>query len=232
VVVAIVVAGGGAAVAATNPFGWWSANSSSARFAVNPAVHVRTPTVFAIRCHTGSAGTLTCAPHGSGQLYTKIDTIHLPAPTDFFTRSHFLQAVAHAQATHRLSNGQATKFRHDLAQVPDSFFTELRLAARYQTYGGGDSRVPPRGVPEFLVCEEAGSTLSCQDLNGDKPPLGAGVYSAAPAPDWRPAPRQRRDTNLPPGIHFTAAEYRLLIDLARGVGSSSTASRVSPQRAG
>lgn len=221
VAIALGLAGGGAAVAATNPFGWWSSNPGQARFALNPSAHARTPTAVSIRCRSN----VVCAPRGPGQLYTRIDTINQPNPASLFTRAHFLSAIPPALASHRLTAAQAAKFRHDLARVPSSFFTELRLASRYITLGAGgaNSPVPPPGVLMFLACEQVASGLSCQNLNGDQgAPLGAAVYGAVPAPDWRPAPPQRNDYFLPPGIHFTQAEYQVLFDLVRFATTTST----------
>lgn len=233
VALALGLAGGGAAFAATNPFGWWSSNPNVAKYALNPSVHVRTPTAFAINCRSGGAPRLVCQPaavdslgrpQAHGQLYTKIDTIHQPNPASVFTRVNFLRAAR------KLPPAQAAKLRHDLSRVPDSFFIELRLASRYGTYGAGGpgQRVPPPGVPEFLVCEQVGSALSCQDLNGDEhAPVGAGVYSAQPASDWRLAPPQRQGPFLPPGIRpFSRAEVQVLIDVTRFSTSSSGGARV------
>ena len=163
--------------------------------------------------------------HARGQLYTKFDTIRQVNPPRLFTRAHFLSAAR------KLPAAEAAKFRHDLARVPDSFFTEMRLASRYGTYGTGGpgQRVPPRGIPELVVCEQLGSGLSCQNLNGDEhAPIGAGVYGAMSAPDWVPAPPQRPDYGLPPGIHFTRAEYQILIDLGGLATSTHSSGREKP----
>jgi hypothetical protein len=229
VVVAVALVGGGAAVAATNPFGWWSANPDTAKYAVNPTTHVPTPSAAAIRCRTTANSAPACSSAGSGQLYTRIDTIKAP-PANALSRANFLKQIALAEAAHRLSAAKADQFRHDLAQVPDSFFDKLRVALRYGTYSGGASngRVPPQGVPEFLVCGQNGSALTCRDLNGDQgAPIGAGVYMAQPGRDWRPAPPQRTDAVLPGGLRFTPAEYRVLEDVVAGV--TTTSSSASPQ---
>jgi hypothetical protein len=215
VALAVVVVGAGAAFAATNPFGWWSANPDTARYAVNPAVHVRTPSAAEIVCRRGTTGGFACGEAGSGQRYMRIDSVQLSGPASFFTRVHFRSAIATALAKHQISSAQAARFRADVAAVPDSFFPEFRLAMRYQTIsGGGNGRVPPPGIPQWLVCQNAGAGLSCADLNGDEhAPVGAGIYTALPARDWRLAPPHRRDAFMPPGISFTRSEYRLLFDL-------------------
>jgi hypothetical protein len=175
VAVAAMLVGGGAAIAATNPFGWWSANPETARFAVDPAVRVPTPLAVQIACPSPSGTGFICSPTGPGQRYQKAETVQLPNPTGIFTRARFSHAIAHSEALHRLSSSQAARLRHDLAAVPDSFFTELRLANTYQTIAGGNGRVPPPGIPQWLVCQDAGSALRCQDLNGDEhAPLGGG----------------------------------------------------------
>jgi hypothetical protein len=230
VILAVVLLGGGAAIAATNPFGWWSANPDTARFAVDPGLHVRTPRAMHIACPSASGTRVLCRPTGSGQRYLELDTVRLMNPADVFTRAHFRRALARAEARHGPSSAHLAILRRDLAAVPDSFFAELRLANDYQTISGGVSRngrVPPRGVPLWLVCQDAGAALSCRDLNGDEhAPIGAAIYYAEPAPDWRPAPPQKRDLGLPPGITFTPVEYRFLFDLARfgTIGASSAAS--------
>jgi hypothetical protein len=227
VAIALGLAGGGAAVAATNPFGWWSSNPGEAKFALNPSAHVRTPSAWTIGCLAAGAG-FVCTPakldslgkpHARGLIYERIYSIEQPNRPGLFTRANFVRGAR------KLPRAQAAKLLHDLARVPDSFFTELRLASHYQTLGGGGAgqRVPPPGVPEFLVCEQARSTLSCQNLNGDqRAPIGAGVYAAQPASDWRPAPAERQGPYLPPGIHFTRAEYRVLIDLVRFATTTSS----------
>ncbi len=124
----------------------------------------------------------------------------------------------------------AAKFRADVAAVPDSFFTELRLASHFSTVSGGESSrgelVPPAGVPEYVICETAGAALSCRNLNGDlNAPIGAEVYAAETTSDWRRVRHRRPDSYLPRGIKFTPAEYRVLIDMARSAtvsGSSSS----------
>lgn len=232
VTLAVLCLGGGAALAATNPFGWWSSNPSAARYAVDTHLRVRTPTEQQVSCRAAGSG-LVCSPGGSGQQYRFVDRVQLPGRLSMITRAGFVSAIAHSQATHRLTSVQAARLSSDLAAVPDSFFAEFRVALRYATVSGGNGRVPPRGVPAFLVCQDSGSTLSCQNLNGDShAPIGAGIYGAVPASDWRPAPRTSPSYALPPGISFTAAEYRLLIDLGRfGTYGSSSSGRARPVRA-
>jgi hypothetical protein len=92
--------------------------------------------------------------------------------------------------------------------------------------------VPPAGVPEFLVCEDA-TALSCQDLNGDHAAqVGAGVYMADPAADWHPALPRRPDSTPPRGITFTAAEQRLLIDMLKSATVTTSSYSDRSVRAG
>jgi hypothetical protein len=230
-VLAAMLLGAGASVGATDPFGWWSANPDTAMYGVTPATHVRTPSAQEIGCRPGSAGGVRCGAGGPGRRYMKIDAIRPPAFGSEFSRARFTAAITQQLAAERISAAQAARFRDDLARVPDGLFTKLRLASHFGTYGGGPDAngrqlVPPAGVPEFLVCQDAGPALSCQDLNGDlHAPAGAGVYMAEPTSDWRPAPPRRQNTPLPPGIsRFTPAEYRLLIDIARAATGSSSSS--------
>jgi hypothetical protein len=238
-VLLVLVLGAGGALAATDPLGWWSSNPGEAKFGANPAMHVPTPSVGQIRCHRstgasrfrcsaqrdrcarGASGQLACVVTGNGLAYTKIGAIPAPAGSSF-SRERFLSFIAAAVAHGKMSATHAARFRADLARVPDSFFTEYRVASRYGTYSSGASNsrgqplVPPPGEPNLLVCETASPGLSCQDLNGDlAAPIGAGVYSAQVGAGWRVAPAQRQHAGLPPGIHFTPAEYQVLIDMLR-----------------
>ena len=235
-VLAAVALGGGAALAASDPFGWWNANPGEARYGANPALHVRTPTAPVISCRARAVGGFRCVPSRSGQRYALIDAIQPPTT---LTRAGVLTDISRELAAGKLSPAAAARQRADVAAVPDSFFREWQLASRFGTYGGGvqgpDGRtlVPPSGVPEFLVCEDAGAALSCQDLSGDRAaPVGAGVYEAEQAPNWRPAPPSRQSFALPPGIKFTAAEYRLVIDMIKAsvAQSSSSAGTVPGSR--
>ncbi len=212
--VALLLAGGGAAIATTNPFGWWSPNPNTARYEIDPGRRVATPTVTTIACADTTSARFDCAAGGRGQRYMQIDSVQLPGQLGLFTRDNVVKAIQVDQRKDQLTKAQAARFLHDLSQVPDSFFPEFRLAMTYGTVAGGDdSRVPPRGVPEWLVCQDGAAGLACQDLNGDAhAPIGAGIYVAQPSSDWRPAPRQRPDFSLPPGITFTGPEYRVLAD--------------------
>ena len=221
-VLTVVLAGGGAALAATDPLGWWSPNPGEALYGVNPAGDVQTPTLPQIGCRAGKSGEFHCIAARSGQRYRRIDVIRPPSS---LSRAKLSGYIARQVAAGKMGRAEAAKFRADLAVVPDSFFRKYQLASRFGTYGGGGvlgnggTRVPPTGVPEFLACEKARAGLSCQDLNGDQAaPVGAGVYMADPAANWRPAPPNRRHAMLPRGITFSAAEYRLLIDLIKGGG--------------
>jgi hypothetical protein len=168
-------------------------------------------------CGQSSTSPFRCVLTGSGLAYDKFDAVRAPVGSSFSRRT-LLAYIAHARATGAMSATAAATFRADLARVPDSFFTEYRLASRYGTYGSGSSNshgqnlVPPPGQPNVLVCQNAGHGLSCRDLNG---PIGAGVYAAEPGPGWRVAPPQTQPGGLPPGIHFTRAEYQVLIDMLR-----------------
>jgi hypothetical protein len=209
-VLAALLLGGGAAFAASDPLGWWSANPGEAKYGANPTFHVRTPTIPQIGCETRSTGQFRCTAWHPGQRYSLEDAIRGPVA---LTRARFTAGIAQALAAGTISAAQAARFRADLAAVPDSFFGKYEVASRFGTYsGGGEGKngrtmVPPPGVPEFLVCENAARALSCQDLNGDNAaPIGAGVYMAKPGADWRPVPPGRQNASLPPGINFTAAE--------------------------
>jgi hypothetical protein len=230
-VLAAVLVGGGAAFGATDPLGWWSTSRGEAKYGANPTAHVNTPAIQQISCRPGSLRELRCVASRFGQQYTRIDAIQPPGS---LSRTELSAYMAKRVAAGKMSAAEAIRFRADLAAVPDSFFSKYQLASRFGTYsGGGDTGngqtlVPPAGVPEFLACEDAGRALSCQDLNGDhSAPIGAAVYMARPTADWRPAPSSRPDFASPPGITFTAAERRLLIDMLKNatVGRSSSSGR-------
>jgi hypothetical protein len=159
----------------------------------------------------------------TGQGYVKIDAIQPPQAASLFIRSHFNAAIAKQLAAGKMTGAVAARFRADVANVPDSFFTKLRVASEFGTYAGGPDGpgkelVPPIGVPDFLVCENAGAALSCQDLNGDQHvPLGAGST-------WHKEPQtrvQRHHVNATSGSRRASASQR------RSTGSSST-SRSQP----
>jgi hypothetical protein len=238
-VLTVLVLGVGGALAATDPLGWWSSNPSEAHYRVNPHARVPTPVAQQIRCTAGAGGRLRCTPQqercyqvgqrtpycklsGTGLPYQKIDAIRAPPSNSVFSRAGFTKAITKALAARRMTAAQAALFRADLARVPDGFFRELRLAGHYGTYGSGGetnngrTQVPPVGQAATLVCTDAGRRLTCQDLNGDADaPVGAGVYSAEPGPDWRTVRTPRYIGGLPPGVQFTPAEEQVLIDLAR-----------------
>lgn len=237
-VLAVMVLGSGGALAATDPMGWWSANPTDAKYGANPAQHVPTPAAQEIRCRPAggvrfrcaaerqvcgptATGGFRCVLTGTGMAYTKLAAIPRPVGS-LFSRRFLLAYITAALSKGTMSATEAAKFRGDLAHAPDSFFTEYRLASRFGTFGAessnsrGQSAVPPPGEPNILVCENAGRALSCQNLNGDlHAPIGAGIYGAQVTPAWRVAPARRQDTGLPPGIHFTRAEYQVLIDMVR-----------------
>lgn len=247
VLAALVTAG--AAFAATDPLGWWSSNPTYAKYGSNPAVHVRTPTAREIAC-TRSGGVLRCSPasyelpsgiglvnghRSTAQLYTFFDAIRPPAPG--LTRHAFLAYIARRREAGAMSATQAARFRADIAAVPDSFFTELERGSRFGTYGvGGETRngltlVPPPGIPSLVVCEPANRGLSCQDLNGDEhAPIGAGVYGAMTARNWRYERVPPENWNLPPGFSFTRAEYRVLGDMIRFATATQTSRGGKPIR--
>ena len=233
IVLVAMLIGGGAAFAATDPLGWWSSGAGEAKYGINPDLRVSTPTIQQITCRSQSTGRFRCVAGHSGQHYSLIDAIRQPAA---FTRARLNTAIARELAAGKLNSSTAARLRADLAAVPDGFFRTFEIAMRYGTYGGvgdtGNGRVlaPPPGVPAWLICENAGAGLSCRDLNGDAAvPIGAGVYAADPSAGWRPARPSKPNFALPPGIAFTTAELRLLIDLSPLVQTTTTASP-SPAR--
>jgi hypothetical protein len=250
VVLAGALVAGGCAFAATDPLGWWSSNPTYARYGSNPAVHVRTPTAQTLVC-ARSSGALRCvaaswAPSSRLPLVAGRPTARQPyqfafaiaPPVHGISRQRLLAYIARERAAGTMSAANAARFRADLAAVPNSFFAELELAGRYATFGGsgetrgGLTQVPPAGVPTAIVCEPAGSGVSCQNLNGDEhAPVGAGVYGAIPNRSWRYKRVPPENWQLPPGVSLTRADYRVLIDMARFATVSHTSgprSRTAP----
>lgn len=238
-VLAVVVLAAGGALAATDPLGWWSSNPGEAHYRVSTTTRVRTPTAENIRCRRDGTGGFACVAvrevcyqvgrrpprcglAGSGLPYMYIGAIPAPPPDSVFSRSGFERAITKAVTKGTMTAAQAARFRADLARVPNSFFSEFRLASEFGTYSAGDQTangktiVPPLGQPSVLVCTDAAHGLDCQNLNGDADaPAGAGVYGALPGPGWRKVPTPRYIGGIPPGVHFTHADYQVLIDLAR-----------------
>jgi hypothetical protein len=238
-VLAVLLVGVGGALAAADPMGWWSTNPSEAHYRVSTTVRVSTPTARQIRCRADGRGHFSCAAEtdrcyqigqqppfcklsGRGLPYTKIDTIHARPRNSILSRAGFERAISKGLAARTMTEVQAAQIRSDLARVPDSFFTEMRLANRYGTYGaGGPTRhgkvlVPPAGQPTMLVCNQTAARINCQNINGDTAaPIGAGVYAAIQQKNWRWVNAPRYTGGLPPGIHFTHAEDQVLIDLLR-----------------
>jgi hypothetical protein len=251
VIVAVLLLGAGGAVAATDPLGWWSNNPGQAHFRVNPGLRVPTPSAQQIRCRAGAGNRFVCAPaetrcfqvgqqaphcklSGRGLPYMRIDTVRAPPRNSLLSRPGFTRAIAKAQRAGTMTAAQAAQFRSDLAAVGNSFFTEMRLASRYQSAGfGGTTRkgkefVPPADQPTVLVCIDASSRISCQNINGDPDtPVGAAVYGAVQQRGWRWVAAPRYFGGLPPGVHFTSADYRVLIDLVRfGTASQHTSGQL------
>jgi hypothetical protein len=65
----------------------------------------------------------------TGQGYVKIDAIQPPQAASLFIRSHFNAVIAKQLAAGKMTGAVAARFRADVANVPDSFFTKLRVAS-------------------------------------------------------------------------------------------------------
>lgn len=236
VLVAVLLLAVGGAVAATDPFGLFrSPNPDSALYGVDSSRHVTPPTVPNIGCPRTAAQSFDCGAQMSGQRYTLIDHV-FSNPT--VTRPMMLAAIRRGLQAGQISPTGAARLDADIAAISDDFIARFNVMAHFGTYTDGVSggRVPPVGVPSLLVCQNAGTALSCRDMNGDdSAPVGGGVYAAVPAPDWRPAPPRQPDAGWALEVAIlghppTAAELRFEIDLARYGTTSSTASPTRPQR--
>jgi hypothetical protein len=230
-IVATALAGCGAALRAADPFGFWrSAAPGTARYGVNPAVHVRAPSASEIGCSLkGSAG-LTCRPGGRGIRYVMISDTITASPRQL-TRQTALRAVEKGRAKGTLSSGGARRLRADILAVPGSFFAAILELGRFQTFSAGSSGpngkelVPPRGVPIVIACAQLRASIECRNLNGDEhAPVGAGIYAAERASNWVSRPTESLQAAYASserlivavlGHPLTTVELRLLIDLGR-----------------
>ena len=227
----------GGAVAATDPFGLFrSTNPGTAVFGVDPSRHVKPPTVSDIACPSTGGQTFDCGADLSGQRYTLVDHV-FSNPT--ITRALMLGAIRQERRAGQISASGAERLDADIAAVSDEFIARFNVMMHFGTFStsfGSGSKVPPVGVPSLLVCESAGTALSCRDMNGDdSAPVGGGIYAAEPAPDWRPAPPQQSNSTWQLEVAIlghppTPAELRFEIDLVRYGTSSGSGSQAHPRR--
>lgn len=240
VLVALLLLAVGGAVAATDPFGLFrSANPGSAIYGVDSSRHVTPPTVRSVGCPHATEQRFACGARLAGQRYALIDHVWSD-PT--LTRTQMLAAVRKERRAGQISAAGAQRLDADIAAISDAFIAQFNLMAHFGTYSvsfgsTGTGRVPPVGVPSLLVCETAGPALSCRDMNGDdSAPVGAGIYAAQPARDWRPAPPQQPDPGYELEVAIlghppTAAELRFEFDLVRYGTTSSGTSPARPHSA-
>jgi hypothetical protein len=172
----------------------------------------------------------------------QLDHEHRLPPAVAARVDDLLAAILRERRAGQISPAVASRLDADIAAVSDDFIARFNLMVHFGSYssgdgGGGSGRVPPVGVPSLLVCQTAGSALSCRDLNGDdSAPVGGGIYAAVPAPDWRPAPPHQPDSTWDLEVAIlghapTAAELRFEMDLVRYGTTSSGASSAQPRRA-
>lgn len=238
VVVAALLLAVGGAVAATDPFGLFrSPNPGTAVFGVDSSRHVTPPGVPSIGCPHATEQTLACGAHLGGQRYTLMDHVW---SNPNLNRTQMLAAIRQERRAGQISAAGARQLDADIAAISDAFIARFNLMMHFGTYSAGfgsGAKVPPLGVPSLLVCESAGPALRCRDMNGDdSAPVGAGIYAAVPAPDWRPAPPHQPDSGYQLEVAIlghppTAAELRFEIDLARYGTTSGSSSSSRPQRA-
>jgi hypothetical protein len=214
--VAAVVLGGGAAVAAADPFGWWSGDQNTARYAVAFQTATTGPTAPRLLC-TGSGATLRCAAHASsGRAFTRMGVVQA-VPAEALGPASLRAEVARAVARGQLSAADADAARAVIAAAPATAFAEARQALAFGSLTadvtGPDGRVivPPDGAPEFLACSGAGEPPTCRDLNGDTAvPVGAAIYRADPTGEWRADPGASSAAGSPAGLRLSPAATRLL----------------------
>jgi hypothetical protein len=241
VLVAALLLAVGGAVAATDPFGLFrSPNPGSAFFGIDRTRHVKPPTEQSIACPRTTGQAFACGTGLSGQHYSLTDHVWSPGPP--LTRSYMLGALRKEARQGQISAQGEKRLEGDIAAVSDEFLARFNEMMRFGTYStsfaptGTQARVPPAGVPSLLICESAGTTLRCRDMNGDdSAAIGSGIYAAQPAPDWRPAPAQQPDPGWQVEVAIlghapTAAELRFEIDLVKYGTTSSSASSAQPRR--
>jgi hypothetical protein len=237
---ALLIIGGGA-VAATDPLGIFrSPNPGSAIFGVDPNRHVTPPQVQQIDCPASGSHSLRCGPGLGGQRYELLDHVQSNGSQNL-TRGRMQSALAQERRSGRLTAAGARRLAADIAALSDSDLAGLRALWRFGMMStgpvivGGRAVAPPPSVPALIVCQNAGTALSCRDLNGDdNAPIGSGIYQALPAPDWRPAAAQQPDPNWSLEVAILGhppnqAQLRFMIDLVR-YGTTSSGGG-SPRRA-
>ena len=208
---AVVMIGGGA-VAAADPFGWWSADHNTARYAVAFETTVTGPSASRLVCH-GSA----CAPDApSGRAYSRMGAVQA-VPADRLTAASLRAAIAREAAGGQLSAADAARARAVVDAAPGDAFAQARQALAFGsltadvTADDGKVIVPPAGVPEFLACGGAVGQLTCRDLNGDTAvPVGTVIYRADPTGEWRADPAAPGPTRWPSELGLSPAATRLL----------------------
>lgn len=225
-IAATVLAGCGAALRAADPFGFWRSSApDTASYGVNPGAHVVAPAAGGIGCRLTAPETLTCTAGRGGIRYSMIhDTTSAPAR---FSRASALAAITKELAAKQISATGARVLRADVKAVPASFFPEFLELARFQTLqsengSNGTERVPPHGIPPLIACQQLREAIDCEQLNGDEAtPVGAGIYSAVPEPDWvtiaspSPAAAFKASQRLIVSIFghpLTPAELRFFVD--------------------
>ena len=240
VVLAALLLAVGAAVAATDPFGLFrDPNPGSAIFGVDPSRHVTPPTEFHIACPHPTSPVVACGAHLTAQRYMLVDHVLSPGPT--LSRARMAAAIRTGLRKGQISAQGARRLESDLAAVSDEFLARFNESMRFGTFSdsltSSGGKAPPAGVPSLLICQPAGAALSCRDMNGDdSAAVGSGIYTALPAPGWRPAPPHQPDPSYQLEVAIlghrpTAAEMRFEIDLVRYGTTSSGSSSTQPQRA-
>jgi hypothetical protein len=238
------VAGGALAASHFDLLPWLGTKDrSQATFAVDPNRRYRGPLPEALICPSAGSGQFACSnatfilPSGR-RYYEFLDRID-PQPT--LTRQTMRREIDRAEKKGELTAEAARRFRNDLDAVGDDFIRALNVLLRFGTMselvpveGRPDLQlVPPRGVPEFIVCgESVAGGLRCRDLAGAVGvPVGAPVYDLRPASDWVAVPRSHshlgaeRQLEAVLGRKPTAAEFRVLLDLALPAASSGSSGR-------
>jgi hypothetical protein len=232
VAVLALVAGGALAASHFDLLPWLRTNNrSQAAYAIDRTRRYRGPVPEALICPHAGHGEFVCSDatlvRPSGRRYYELQDRIERLP--LLTRQSILRAVDQAEKNGKLTADAARRLRNDLDAVGDDYLRAVNFLMTIETRtsfvpveGRPDLElVPPRGVPEWIVCGKAvAGGLRCHDLAGALGvPVGAPVYDLRPGPDWVRIPRvryHRQDTGrlleAVLGRKPTVAEIRFMFD--------------------
>lgn len=231
----------GAALAADRLglFDWLrSSNPGEARFSIDGTKTVSWPAPDRIACAEPSGAELSCSAGRSGvRVYDSYGRVE---PLPEVTRERVLAGLAQSEEAGIVTQARADQIRGLVDRVADDFFANvevlfaLRSVASPRQVRPGVYRVPPAGVPQFVICRPNGSAFRCGDLAAAADvPVGAPIYGLRESPDWvelRVSPEATDVDALVASIWgrpLTPAEEQLLIVFSTVGSAESGAERGS-----